>query len=140
MNVKLNFLDCGSGSGGSTSGSGGVTCQPDMLKNLHVSDYNNGNKARAIEINYKLVKFFHNNAIPFNLIESDELSGLVLALCPTYHKHGLPGRVWLSTIGVDIVYNDLREKEEGHVQRCDAVMANVGGWENERKQELKIVT
>ena len=102
--------------------------------------YDKYNKARAIEINYKLAKFFHNNAIPFNIVESDELSDLVLALCPAYHQHGLPGRFWLSTTGVDLVYNGLREEVEGHLQRCNAVMANMDGWENEKKQQLKIVT
>jgi hypothetical protein len=38
----IEFPDCGSGSGGSTCGSGGVSAsQPDMFKTLHVSDYKN---------------------------------------------------------------------------------------------------
>jgi hypothetical protein len=140
MKDELASLECGSRSGGSTGGSDGVTGQPDMLKNLNVSDNNKCNKARAIEINYKLAKFFHNNAIPFNIVESDELSDLMLVLCPAYHQHGLQGRFWLSTTSVDLVYNGLREEVEGHLQRCDAVVANMDGWENEKKQQLKIVT
>ena len=91
-------------------------------------------------INIKLAKFFHYNAIPFNLVESDELANLVQALCPSYFNHGLPGRFWMSTTGVDIAFHDLHEEVEGHLQRCDALMANMDGWENEKKQHLKIVT
>ncbi len=69
MKVELTSRDCGFGSGGSTGGSGGVFGQPDLLKNLNVSDNNKCSKARATEINYKLAKFFHNNAIPFNIVE-----------------------------------------------------------------------
>jgi len=46
----------------------------------------------------------------------------------------------MSTTGVDIAFRDLHEEVEGHLQRCDALMANMDGWENEKKQQLKIVT
>ncbi len=141
MKIELNCKDTGSGSGGSTGANcSGVVEQPSLLKTLLVTDTNKCSKARAQDINAKLAKFFHFNAIPFNLVESDELADLVKALCPSYFSHGLPGRFWMSTLGVDIAYNDLHEEVEGHLQSCDALMANMDGWENEKKQQLKIVT
>ena len=77
MRIELNCKDSGSGSGGST----GANChgieQPALLQHLRVPDSNKCSKARAIDINTKLAKFFHFNAIPFNLVESDELADLV---------------------------------------------------------------
>jgi hypothetical protein len=46
----------------------------------------------------------------------------------------------METTGVDIVYNDLKDEMEEHLQGCDALMANMDGWENEKKLQLKIVT
>ena len=140
MKIESNCKDTGSGSGGSTGGNCSAVEQPSLLKTLLVSDSNICSKARARDINSKLAKFFHFNAIPFNLVESDELADLVKALCPSYYSHGLPGRFWMSTAGVDIAFNDLHEEVEGHLQSCDALMANMDGWENEKKQQLKIVT
>ena len=88
----------------------------------------------------KLAKFFLHNAIPFNLIDSRELADFVKAANPTYYQHGLPSRCWMGTTGVDLVYNEVHENVEEHLRGCDAIMANMDGWENEKKQQLKIIT
>ncbi len=46
----------------------------------------------------------------------------------------------METTSVDLVYKDIHEEVEEHLQNCDAVMANMDGWENEKKQQLKIVS
>jgi len=46
----------------------------------------------------------------------------------------------MSIASVDIAFHDLHEEVEGHLQCCDALMAMMDGWENEKKQQLKIVT
>ena len=114
--------------------------QADLLKTLGVCDNNKWSKARALELNTKLAKFFHCNTIPFNLVESDELADFANASCPPCYKHGLPGCFCMVTIGVDIIHKDVHEEVEAHLQSCDALMANVDGWENEKKQHLKIIT
>ncbi len=130
----------GSGTGGSSRDVTGSHDQPELLKTLGVSDNNKCTRQRAAEINKKLAKFFHHNALPFHLVESDELADLVKALCPAYYQQGLPGRFWMETSGVDIAYDDVYDEVEQHLQGCDALMANMDGWENEKKQQLKIVT
>jgi hypothetical protein len=114
--------------------------QPELLKNLGVADNNKCSRLRANDINKLLAKFFHNNALPFNLVESDDLKELIKALCPAYYQQGIPGRFWMETTGVDIVYDEVHEEVEQHLHDCDALMANMDGWENEKKQQLKIVT
>jgi hypothetical protein len=69
--------------------------QPDILNTLDVSDNNKCTKARALEIKKKLAKFFHHNALPFNLMESDKLADLVKALCSAYYQQGRPRRFWM---------------------------------------------
>ena len=110
MKIELNCKDTGSGSGGSTCVNCGGVEQPSLLKTLIVSDTDKCSKARAKDINSKLANFFHYNAIPFTLVELDELADLVKALCPSYYSHGLPGRYWMSTTRVDIAFNDLHEE------------------------------
>jgi hypothetical protein len=78
--------------------------------------------------------------LTFNLVESDELKELIKALCPAYYQQGIPGRFWMETTGVDIVYDDVHQEVEHHLHDCDALMTNMDGWENEKKQQLKIVT
>jgi hypothetical protein len=73
MKARMNNHDSGFGSVGSTC----VSMQPDLLKILGVSDNNKCTKARAIELNHKLARFFHCNVIPFNVVESDELANVV---------------------------------------------------------------
>ena len=122
---------------GSGSGSSGIPStreQPELLKTLGVSDNNKCNRHRASEINKKLAKFFHHNAIPFILVESDELADLVKELCPAYYQQGMPGRFWMETTGVDLAYEDVHTEVEQHLQSCDALMANMDGWENEKNQ------
>ena len=114
-----------------------VSKQADLLTSLGVSDYNKCSKARALELNKKLAKFFHCNAIPFNLVESDELADFVNALCPAYYKRGLPGRFWMATTGVDLIHKDVHEEVEAHLQSCDALMANMDDWENEKNNNLR---
>jgi len=46
----------------------------------------------------------------------------------------------METTGVDLAYDDVHNEVEEHLQGCDALMANMDGWENEKKQQLKIVT
>jgi len=46
----------------------------------------------------------------------------------------------METTTDDLVYKDIHEKVEEHLQNCDAVMVNMDGWEKERKQQLKIVS
>jgi len=81
----------------------------------------------------KIARLFHFCVISFNLVESDELSDYVKALCPSYYHHGIPRRCWMAT-GVDLAYKDLYNGLEEHVQGNDALMANTDGWENEEKQ------
>jgi hypothetical protein len=45
----------------------------------------------------------------------------------------------METTGVDLAYDDVHIELEEHLQGCDALMANMDGWENEKKQQLKIV-
>jgi len=111
-----------------------------LLKNLGVTDPNKCSKARALELEKKLARLFHFNAILFNLVESDELADFIKALCPTYYQHGIPRRFWMTTTGVDLAYKDVHDEVEEHLQGSDALMANMDGWENEKKQQLKIVT
>jgi hypothetical protein len=47
----------------------------------------------------------------------------------------------MATSGVDIVYTDFHDEVEEHLQGCsDALMANMDGLENEKKQQLEIIT
>jgi hypothetical protein len=75
MKIELNCKDTGSRSGGSK---GAANCsgveQPSLLKTLLVLDTNKCSKARAKDINSNLANFFHYNAIPFNLVGSNELA------------------------------------------------------------------
>jgi len=115
--------------------------QPELIKTLGIQDYNKCcSKSRANQINKLLAKFFHHNALPFDLVESDELADFIKALSLAYYQQRVPGRFWMETTGVDIVYNDVKDEVEEHLQGCDALMANMDGWENEKKQQLKIVT
>jgi hypothetical protein len=135
MKAQGNAHESGSrvsGSAGSTGVDWNISKQADLLKRLGVSDYNKCSKARALELNKKLAKFFHCNALPFNLVESEELADIVNALCPTYYKHGLPCRFWMAATGVDLIHKDVHEEVENHLQSCDALMANMDGWENEK--------
>jgi len=78
-----------------TDGSSKEMCslsQPELLKNLGVTYNNKCSRFRANDINKLLAKFFHNNSLPFNLIESDVLKELIKALCPAYYHQGIPGR------------------------------------------------
>jgi hypothetical protein len=44
----------------------------------------------------------------------------------------------MSTTSVDIAaFNDMHEEVEDHLQRCDALMANMDGWENEKNNNSK---
>jgi hypothetical protein len=42
--------------------------------------------------------------------------------------------------GVDLAFDDVCNEVEQHLKSCDALMANMDGWENEKKQQLKILT
>ena len=95
---------------------------------------------RTSEIGKKLAKFFHHNAISFYRVELDELVDLVKELCLAYYQQGMPGRFWMETTGVDLVYKDVHDEVEQYLQSCDALMANMDGWETEKKHYLKIVT
>ena len=113
--------------------------QPKMLKSLGVSDNKKSTKAQAIEINKLLAKLFHHNALPFNVVESDEFKDCIKALCLAYYQQGIPGLFWMETTVVEFAYEEVHSQVEEHLQGCDAIMANMGGWENEKKQQLKIV-
>ena len=41
---------------------------------------------------------------------------------------------------MDVVYDEIHQEVEQHLRDCDALMANMDGWENEMKQQLKIAT
>jgi len=125
---------------GSSKDTDDIHPQRELLKNLGVQDSNKCTKQRAAEINKLLAKFFHYNALPFKLVESDELADLVKALCPAYYKHGMPGFFWMETTGVDLVYRDVKEEVECHLHDCDALMVNMDGKENEKKHQLKIIS
>jgi len=45
----------------------------------------------------------------------------------------------METTGVDLVYKEVLEELEPHLENCDALMTNIDGWENEKKQQLKII-
>jgi len=47
-----------------------------------VSDSKKCTKQRDADVNKKLAKFFHHNALPFNLVKSDELANLVKVFAP----------------------------------------------------------
>jgi hypothetical protein len=114
--------------------------RPQLLKTLGFVDNNKCTKQRDTLINMKLAKLFHCNALPFNLVESEEFADFVRELCPAYYQQGMPGRFWMETTGVDLVYDEIHEEVEQHLGSCDALMANMDGWENEKKQQLKIVS
>ena len=130
----------GSGTGGSTNDIAYVPEVPRLFKSLGFADNNKCTKQRAVEINLKLAKFFHNNALPFNLVESEEFADFVKELCPAYYQQGIPGRFWLETTDIYLVYKEVLEEVEPHLENCDALMANMDGWENEKKQQLKIIS
>jgi len=113
--------------------------QPELLKSLGVSDYNKCTRGRPIAINKLMAKLFHHNALPFNLVKSDELKDFIKAPCPANYQLGIPGCFWMATTGVDLAYDDIHSEVEEHLQGCDALMADMDGWENEKKQQLKIV-
>ncbi len=93
-----------------------------------------------METNLKLAKFFHHNTLPFNLVESEEFADFVKELCPAYRQQGILGRFWLETTGVELVYKEVLKEVEPHLENCDALMASMDGWENEKKQQLKIIS
>ncbi len=76
----------GSGSGGSTKDIASAHEQPRLLKSLSCAESNKCTKQRAMEINLKLARFFHHNALPFNLVESEEFADFVKELCPAYYQ------------------------------------------------------
>jgi len=85
---------------GSTSVSSRETLnidKPELIKTLGIQDYNKCSKSRANQINKILAKFFHPNALPFDLVESDELADFIRALSSAYYKQGVPGRFWMET-------------------------------------------
>jgi hypothetical protein len=88
----------------------------------------------------KLAKIFHCNALPVNFVESEEFADFVRELCPAYYQQGIPGRFWMETTGVDQVYDEVYEQVEQHLGHCDALMANMDGWENEKKKQFKIIS
>ena len=73
-------------------------------------------------------------------MESEEFADFVKELCPAYYQQGIPGRFLLETTSVDLVYKEVLEEVEPHLENCDALMANMDGWENEKKQQLKIIS
>ena len=79
-----------SGSGGSSKDM--TNEKPELLKTLGFTDNNKCTMRRATKINMKLAKFFHCNALPFNLVESEKLADFVRELCPAYYQQGIPGR------------------------------------------------
>ena len=87
-------------------------------------------------MNTQFARLFHFNAIPFHLVESDKLADFIKALCPTYYQHGIP---WPQH-ALTFLTKDVHDEIEKHLQGTDALMANMDGWENEKKQQLKIVT
>jgi len=50
---------------------------PGLLKTLGFAGNNKCTKQRVVEINLKLAKFFYHNALPFNLVESEEFAASV---------------------------------------------------------------
>ncbi len=92
------------------------------------ADNNKCTKQRVVDINPKLAKFFHHNALPFNLVESEEFADFVKELCPAYYQQGIHGRFWMETTGNDFVYKEIHEEVEQHLENCDALMANMDGW------------
>jgi hypothetical protein len=52
----------------------------------------------------------------------------------------VPCHFWRETTGVDIVSRDVKEEVENILHGCDALMANIDGWENEKKKQFKIIT
>jgi hypothetical protein len=112
-----------------------ILSQPELLKNRGVIDDSKCSKLRANDIKKLLAKVFHNNALPFNPVESsDELKEFIKALCPAYYLQRM------ETTGVDVVYDEVRQEVEQQLLSCDALVANMDGWDNEKKQQLKIVT
>jgi hypothetical protein len=129
-----------SGSGGFSKDVTSVHDPPELLTSLGFTENNKCTRQRATQINMKLANFFHYNALPFNLVESEEFGDFVRELCPAYYQKGIPGRFWMETTGVDLVYHEIHEQVEQHLGSCDALMVNMDGWENEKKQQLKIIS
>ena len=50
---------------------------------------------------------------------------------------GLPDRLWMATTGVDLIHKDVHEEVEAHLQSCNALMANMDGWEKEGKNSSR---
>ena len=128
------------GSADSTREDSSVQSRLGILKSLGVKNNNICSKSRAMELNTKLAKFFLYNAIPFNLIDSEELADFVKAVNLAYYQHGLPSRFWMGTTGVDLVYEEVDKNVEEHLRGREALLVNMDGWENEKKQQLKIIT
>jgi hypothetical protein len=129
-----------SGSGEFSKDVASVREPPELLKTLGFTDNNKCTRQRATQINMKLATFFHYNALPFNLVESEEFADFVRELCPACYQQRIPGRFWMETTGVDLAYHEIHEQVERHMGSCDAIMANMDGWENEKKQQLKIIS
>jgi hypothetical protein len=64
----------------------------ELLKTLGFADNNKCTRQRATQINMKLAKFFHYNAFPFNLMESEDFADFVRDFCPAYYQQGILGR------------------------------------------------
>jgi uncharacterized protein (DUF2164 family) len=101
---------------------------PGLLKTLGAIDYNKCFRHRAAKINKKIAKFFYHNALPFNLVESDEFADFVKKLSPAYYQQGIPRRFWMETTSDDLVYKNIHEEAKKHLQNWDSVMANMDGW------------
>jgi len=76
----------GSGTGGSTNDIASAPEVPRLLKTLGFADNNKCTKQRVVEINLKLAKFFHHNALPFNVVKSEEFADFVKELCSAYYQ------------------------------------------------------
>ncbi len=44
----------------------------------------------------------------------------------------------METTGVNLAYDDVKDEVEQHLQSCDALMENMDGWENEKKQNSRL--
>ncbi len=123
-----------SGRGGFSKDVTSMREPPELLKSMGFTDNNKCTRQRATQINMKLAKSFHYNALPFNLMVSEEFADFVRELCPAYYQQGIHGRFWMETTDVDLVYHAIHEQVEQHLGSYDALMANMDGWENEKKQ------
>ena len=111
-----------------------------LLEQLGVTDNNICTWSQMRHMNGLIAKFIHKNGLSFEISECPDLFDILEYAWPAYAKFGLPKADWIGTKGVELVKKDVRKRTEDHLSERPALAVAVDAWENEKKQNLKIVT